>query len=125
MTKFLTNRLSMKEQLYTLCMAKGTSIRTHISDFNSIFTNLASLDVKIDKEDQAILLLCSLPTSYKYFREIILYGKDTISIEDVKSSLPSKENIDSHLNTSVSGSNMGDALVGRDKGKKIDIYGGK
>ena len=57
--------------------------------------DLESLDVKIDDEDKAILLVVSLPPSYKHFKEIMLYSNsDTISFEDVKANLLSKERFD-------------------------------
>ena len=53
-------------------MAKGTSIQNHLDEFNSIITDLESLDVKTKDEDKAILLVVSLLPSYKHFKEIIL-----------------------------------------------------
>lgn len=46
---------------------------------------------KIDDEDMAILLLCSLPPSYKNFRESFIIGREELSLEDVKAALLSKE----------------------------------
>ena len=41
------------------------------------------------------MLVVSLPPSYKHFKEIMLYSNfDTISFEDVKSNLLSKEKLD-------------------------------
>jgi len=51
--------------------------------------------VKIDDEDKAILLVVSLPLSYKHFKEIMLCNNsDTVSFEDFKSNLLSKEKFD-------------------------------
>jgi len=70
MKKSLTNRLRLKLRLYTLHMAEGTSISDHVAEFTSILNDLVKLDVKVEDEDQALLLLCSLPTSYKSLRDI-------------------------------------------------------
>ncbi|KAG8503762.1 hypothetical protein CXB51_001771 [Gossypium anomalum] len=43
-----------------------------------------NVEVHIDDEDQAMLLLCSLPPSYKSFRETLIYGRDKLSLDDVK-----------------------------------------
>jgi hypothetical protein len=74
MTKSLANKLRLKERLYTIRMAEGTSIQSHLNEFNFICVDLESLDVKIDDEDKAILLVVSLPASFKHFKEIMLYG---------------------------------------------------
>jgi hypothetical protein len=95
MTNSLANKLHLKERLYTICMLEGTSMQSHLNEFNSIIVNLESLDVKIDDEDKAILLVVSLPPSFKHFKEIMLYGNHTsLSFENVKSNLLSKEKFD-------------------------------
>ena len=100
MMKSLANKIRLKEMLYTFKMAKGIPIQKHLNDFNSIIVDLQSLDVKIEDEDKAILLVVSLPASYKHFKEIILYSNfDTISFEDVKSNLLSKEKFDHDIHT--------------------------
>jgi len=72
MTKSLANKIHLKERLYTFRMAKGTPIQKHLNEFNSILVDLESLDVKIEDEDKAILLVVSLLPSYKHFKEIML-----------------------------------------------------
>jgi hypothetical protein len=49
------------------------------------------LIIKIDGEDQALILLCLLPDLFDNFVNSILYGRDTISLADVKSALNSME----------------------------------
>jgi hypothetical protein len=76
-------------------MAEGTSIQSHLNEFNSIYVDLKSLDMKIDDEDKAILLVVSLPPTFKHFKEIMLYGNHTsLTFENVKSNLLSKEKFD-------------------------------
>ena len=70
-----------------LHMAEGTSIKLHLDDFSSIIMDLENTDEKIKDDDQALLLLCSLSFSYKNFSETLVFGRDDISINDVKSSL--------------------------------------
>jgi hypothetical protein len=43
MTKSLANKLYLKERLHTIHMAEGTSIQSHLNEFNSICVNLESL----------------------------------------------------------------------------------
>jgi gag-polypeptide of LTR copia-type len=87
MKKSLTNRLRLKLRLYTLRMVEGTPIYDHISDFTSLMNDLSRSGAKVENEDQTLLLLCSLPTSYKAFRDIMIYSRDNICLEDVKSNL--------------------------------------
>ena len=95
--KSLTNRWILKQRPFLLHMYKGIPIKSHIADF-SIINELDKLDVKIEDEDQTLLLLCSLPSSFKSFSEVIIYGgKSTIKvkeIKEVKEHLLSKKKID-------------------------------
>jgi hypothetical protein len=95
MTKSLANKLRLKEHLYTIRMSEGTSMQSHLNKLNSIIMYLESLVVKIDNEYKTILLIVSLPPSFKYFKEIMLYGDHILlSFESVKSNLLSKEKFD-------------------------------
>lgn len=64
MTKSLTNKLYLKKKLYPLKMEEGASIKEHVSLFTKVVLDLESVDAKIDDEDQAVMLLCSLPPSF-------------------------------------------------------------
>ncbi|GJU51632.1 hypothetical protein Tco_1221187 [Tanacetum coccineum] len=63
----------------------------HIDEFNKLIGDLANIDVDIDDEDQALMLLTSLPSSYDNFIETLLYGRESLTLEDVLSSLNSRE----------------------------------
>jgi len=70
---------------------------------------MESLDVKIEDEDKAIILVVPLPSSYKHFKKILLYSNnDTLSFEHVKASLLSKEkfDLDVHSNDRGEGLNV-------------------
>ncbi|MFQ6649692.1 hypothetical protein Gotur_023348 [Gossypium turneri] len=46
----------------------------HISQLITLLNDLKHVEVHIHDEDQAMLLLCSLPHSYKSFKETLIYG---------------------------------------------------
>ncbi|KAH9670747.1 hypothetical protein KPL70_017094 [Citrus sinensis] len=89
--KSLTKRLCTKKRLYTLQMEEGSSLATHIDNFNKIILDLEDINVSLEDEDKAIILLSSLPPSYEHFVDTLLYGRQSISMADVKDSLSSKE----------------------------------
>ncbi|GKA19407.1 retrotransposon protein, putative, ty1-copia subclass [Tanacetum coccineum] len=91
MTKSLANRLYMKKKLYTYYMSPGTKLGDHIDEFNKLILDLANIDIEIEDEDQALMLLMSLPSSYENFMETLLYGRESLTIEDVLATLNSKE----------------------------------
>ena len=51
-----------------------TPIKSHIAEFFSIINDLDKIETKIEDEDQALILLCFLPSPYKSFRKAIIYG---------------------------------------------------
>ncbi|GJR94831.1 retrovirus-related pol polyprotein from transposon TNT 1-94 [Tanacetum coccineum] len=71
--------------------AAGKKLSEHVDDFNKLIGDLANIGVDIDDEDQALMLLTSLPSSYDNFVETLLYGRDSLTLEDVLSSLNSLE----------------------------------
>ena len=45
-------------------MQQGSDLVEHLNVFNQLVADLARREVTVDDEDKAIILLCSLPTSY-------------------------------------------------------------
>ena len=96
-------------------MNEGIPVSYHLDEFHKIVLNLKNIDCKVDDEDQALIMLCSLPTSFEHFVDTMLYGsgRDTISINDVKDALNSKE-----LKKRASknwGDNQAEGLIARDR----------
>ena len=44
-------------------MYEGTPIKSHIIKFSSIINDQDKIEVKVEDEHQALLLLCSIPSS--------------------------------------------------------------
>ncbi|GJY68446.1 hypothetical protein Tco_0471428, partial [Tanacetum coccineum] len=62
-----------------------------IAAYDNLVCDLAAIDTAISVEDQALLLLTSLPSSYDNFMETLLYGRDTLKLEDVLATLNSRK----------------------------------
>lgn len=91
MKKSQANCLYLKKRLYTLQIDDGKPLKKHVDDFNKIIMELKSIDVKIDDEDQAIILLSSLSKRFEHFVDTMLYRKESLSMSEVKAALSSKE----------------------------------
>jgi len=72
-------------------MKEGTTVLEHLNFFNKVISELLAVDVKIHEEDKALILLSSLPKSYDHIVTTRLYGKETLILEEVTSTLLSNE----------------------------------
>ena len=59
----------------------------HLNFFNKVINELLTTDVKIDEEDKALILLSLLPESYDHIVTTMFYGKETLILEQVTSTL--------------------------------------
>jgi hypothetical protein len=72
------------------------------------------VDVKIDDEDRAIILLCSLPRSYEHLVTRLTYGKEDIKVENIVAALLAQ---DQRWKNNATRESFGDAfLVRGDRG---------
>ena len=72
-------------------MHEDKSIDEQLDIFNKLILDLENIDVTIDDEDQALLLLSSLPKSYSNFKDTLLYRKESLTLDEVQAALNSKE----------------------------------
>ncbi|KAG6434426.1 hypothetical protein SASPL_106060 [Salvia splendens] len=72
-------------------MQEGMPLQDNLKILNKILLDLRNVDVKVEDEDVALILLVSLPESYENFVESFMTGKETLSLEDVRSVLHIRE----------------------------------
>jgi hypothetical protein len=91
MTKGIENKLYLKRKFFGFRYVEGTSMPEHLNNLNKILADLQNLDVKIDDEDKAVVLINSLPDTYEHLATTLMYGKDTLKFDDVSNALTNDE----------------------------------
>ncbi|MFQ6666570.1 hypothetical protein Gotur_032873 [Gossypium turneri] len=121
-TKSLSNHLVLKQRLFTFRMNEGELLRDHISQLITLLNDLKNVEVHNDDEDQAMLLLCSLPPSYKSFKETLIYGRDKLLFEDVKGHLLSRDKFNNEFGLDIKTDRQASVLVASKKRDKRCRY---
>jgi len=80
MTKSLPHRQFLKQQLYSFKMVESKATMEQLTEFNKILDDLENIEVQLEDEDKAILLLYALPKSFESF-------KDTMCARDFRVSI--------------------------------------
>ena len=91
MTKRVENSLYLKKKLFRFQYRAGISMSKHLNDYNKILVDYQNLEVDINSEDKALLLLNSFPNTYDHLITTLLYGKDEIKFDDVSNALTNNE----------------------------------
>jgi hypothetical protein len=66
-------------------------VADHLNAFNTMVSQLVSIEIKISDEDKCINLLCSLPDSWDSLVVAIYSNTTSLKFDEVVSSLLSKE----------------------------------
>ncbi|WRX21020.1 zinc finger protein [Theobroma cacao] len=72
-------------------MEENGDLMKHMNEFDGIIDQLKKVDVKVEEEEKALLFVASLPDSYEVFVESLIYGMDTITLEQAQATLMSRE----------------------------------
>ncbi|MFQ6643488.1 hypothetical protein Gotur_017459 [Gossypium turneri] len=97
-------------------------LRDYISQFIFLLNDLNNVEVKINDKDQLMLLLFSLPSSYKNFRETIICARDKLSFEDMKGHFLSKDKLDNEFGLDSKTDRQASILVVLKKRDKMCCY---
>eukprot|EP00253_Pinus_taeda_P009932 PITA_09932 len=90
-SKSLVNKLFLWKKLYNLRMKEGDSVTEHLNAFNTVVSQLASVDIKISNEDKCISLLCSLTDSWDSLVIAIGSNATALQFDEIVSSLLTEE----------------------------------
>eukprot|EP00253_Pinus_taeda_P007512 PITA_07512 len=104
-SKSLVNKLFLWKKLYNMRMKDGDSVTEHLNTFNTMVSQLASIDNKILDEDKCISLLCSLPNLWESLVIAIGSNVTTLQFDEIVSSLLTEETRQKNME-----SQNGDAL---------------
>ena len=73
---------------------EGGNLQDHSSIFQNCVANILKVDVKYEDDDKALLLLRSLPPSFKHFKTTIMFGKEILKLDEVMEAIQSNVKMD-------------------------------
>lgn len=118
MGKTVINKLFLKDELFRLRL-EGGDIEDHICRFQNCIANLQKVEETYKYDDMAIILLRSLPSSFKHFRTTLMFGKESLKLEDVIQALQSYAKLDDITESSQGLYAKGkEGGAGKDKGRE-------
>lgn len=88
--KSSAKRLYMKRKLYTFSIKERTIVKDHLDEFNKLILDLENVNIILEDKDRVLILLSSLSDSYENFVDTLLYGRQSLTLKDVKNALKSK-----------------------------------
>jgi hypothetical protein len=128
----MVNKLFLRKKLYNLRMRDGDSVAENLNAFNTVVSQLVSVDIKKIYEDKCISLLCSLPDSWDSIFLTIGSNTTSLKFEEVVASFLSKnmrwKNMEGHSTDALFARgrsqerNRSNFSSGRSKSKGISKY---
>ena len=87
----LPNKIFLLEQFFSFKMDVSKDLDANLDEFNRLCLNLANCEQNFSDEHFAVILLNSLPDSYREIKNAIKYGRDSLTFETVVSALKSRD----------------------------------
>lgn len=91
MLKSTPNKLYLLERFFNFKMDLSKDLDENLDVFNKLVQDIVNCDEKVSETCKAIILLNSMPESYREVKNAIKYGRNTLTPEIVIDSLRSKE----------------------------------
>ena len=92
LTKSIESWLQLKRKLYRFQIKRELSIDEYMNNCTKLLIDLVNVDVKIDKENKAVILLNSLPDEeYENFTLTLINGRQTLNYNKVSAALVNYE----------------------------------
>lgn len=66
-------------------------MKDHLDEFNKLILDLKNVNIVLKNEDKILILLSLLLDSYKHFVGTLLYGRQSLTLKNVKNALESKD----------------------------------
>ncbi|KAL8516166.1 hypothetical protein ACS0TY_014728 [Phlomoides rotata] len=90
-TKSVSNKLYVKQKLLDFRMSEDKNLSEQLDTFNRYMDDLEDLDVKLEDDDKALMLLNALPRSLDNFKDAVLFGRqDEVSYDRVLAAVKTK-----------------------------------
>ena len=87
------NKVHMMKKLFNLKMAENALVAQHLNGFNTITNRLSSVKIDFDDEIRALIVLASLPNSWKAMRMAVSNstGKEKLKYNDIRDLILTEE----------------------------------
>ena len=82
-TKDLPNKMYRREKFFTYKMDPSKTLTYNIDEFKKIVSNFKSLEDKLSDENEAYVLLNSLPEAYKDVKNALKYDRDSVKTKTI------------------------------------------
>ena len=115
----VNNKVHLMKKLFNLKMAENASVAQHLNEFNSITNQLSPVEIDFDDEIRALIVLASLPNSWKAMRMAVSnsIGKEKLKYNDIRDLIMDEE---IHRRNAGKASESGSALNLETRGKGND-----
>ena len=111
-SKDLPNKMYLREKNFTYRMDPSKTLSENLDEFKKIVSDFKTLEDKLGDENEAFVLLNSLPKAYKEVKNVLKYGRDSVKTDVIISALRTRE---LEIHSSHKENHSGDGLFVRGK----------